>query len=85
MTNEFYRFSTVTGKSYNVFDTIKLLNPVQVAYYMFHEVYPVDIKISEDRKTNKKCLVFYFIRSETKNVYDQWCRNNELYKKEGEN
>lgn len=82
MTSEFYRFSTVTGKSYNVFNTVKILNPAQSAYYMYNEIYPVDIRISEDRRTNKKCLVFYFIRSETKNVYDQWCKNNGLIKKE---
>lgn len=82
MDNEFYRYSTVTGKKYNVFETIKILNPSQAAFYMYSEVYPVDIMISEDRHTGKKCLVFYFIRSETKIPYDQWCRNNGLVKKE---
>ena len=81
MNEEFYRHSTVTGKSYNVFDCIKILNIYQAIYYMEHEVYPVDILISEDRKTKKKCLVFYFIRSETKIPYDEWCKNNGLYKK----
>lgn len=82
MTNEFYRFSTVTGKSYNIFSTIKILNPTQSAFYMYNNVFPVDIRISEDKKSNKKCLVFYFVRSETKEVYDQWCKNNGLSKKE---
>ncbi len=83
MTDEFYRFSTVTGKSYNVFSTIKILNPTQSAFYIYNSVYPVDIRISEDRKTEKKCLVFYFIRSETKEVYDKLCSNNGVEKKEG--
>lgn len=77
MDNEFYRYSTVTGKSYNVFETIKILNIYQSIFYMENLVFPVDIGISEDRKTGKKCLVFYFIRTETKEVFDKWCKNKE--------
>lgn len=78
MNEEFYRRSTVTGKSYDVFETVKILNIYQSIFYMENNVYPVDIKISEDRKTGKKCLVFYFIRSETREAYDQWCKNKGL-------
>ena len=77
MNDEFYRMSTVTGKKYNVFETIKILNIYQAIFYMENDIYPVDIMISEDRKINRKCLVFYFIRTETKEVFDRWCKNRE--------
>jgi hypothetical protein len=82
MNDEFYRYSSVTGKSYNIFECIKILNIYQAIAYMEDEVYPVDITISEDRKTGRKCLVFYFIREETKVPYDKWCKNKGLSKED---
>lgn len=73
MSDEFFRRSTVTGKSYDIFKTVKILNIQQACGYMENEVFPVDIKISIDNKTKKKCLVFYFDREESKDVYDKWC------------
>ena len=46
MGDEYYRFSTVTGKKYNVFDSVKLLNLNQCIFYMENNVFPDDIKIS---------------------------------------
>ena len=46
--DEFYRFSTVTGKSYDVFKTVKILNILQAASYMDNDVFPVDIRVSRD-------------------------------------
>lgn len=73
MSDKFFRRSTVTGKSYDIFKTVKILNIQQACSYMENEVFPVDIKISIDNKTKKKCLVFYFDREESKDVYDKWC------------
>lgn len=75
--DEFYRKSTVTGKSYDVFKTVKILNIQQACSYMDNDVFPVDIKVSIDQRSGKKCLVFYFDREESKVVYDKWC-NYEL-------
>ena len=77
MENKFDRYSTVTGKRYNVFETIKILNIYQAIFYMESEIYPVDIGISEDRKNGRKCFVYYFVRSETIDVFDRWCKNKE--------
>lgn len=77
MTDEFYRLSTVTGKRYNVFSTIKILNIYQAIFYIEQDIYPVDIKISIDNKLNRKRLVFYFIREETKEAFDIWCKNKQ--------
>ena len=72
--DEFYRFSTVTGKKYDVFKTVKILNILQAASYMDNEVFPVDIRVSQDND-KRRCLVFYFDREESKDVYDKWCKH----------
>lgn len=77
MDDQFYRTSTVTGRSYDVFKTVKILNIQQACSYMDNDVFPVDIKVSIDQRSGKKCLVFYFDREESKEVYDKWC-NYEL-------
>ena len=77
MDNVFYRTSTVTGRSYDVFKTVKILNIQQACSYMDNDVFPVDIKVSIDNRTGKKCLVFYFDKEGSKDVYDKWC-NYEL-------
>ena len=71
MGDEFYRMSTVTGRKYNIFETVKILNINQCIYYMQNGFYPVDIKISQNEKENK-CLVFYYNKNETKKIYEDW-------------
>lgn len=75
--SEYYRTSTVTSKSYDIFKTIKILNMEQCAFYMDRNVNPVDIKLSESNKKDKKMLVFYFIKDETIEVYREWCAYKE--------
>ena len=75
--SEYYRISTVTSKSYDIFKTIKILNIEQCAFYMSRDVYPVDIKLSESNKNGKPCLVFYFIKDDTKDAYAEWCAIKE--------
>lgn len=71
MSEEFYRLSTVTGKKYNIFDTVKILNLNQCIFYMQNEFYPEDIKITINDKGNK-CLVFYYNKELTKSIYEEW-------------
>lgn len=40
---------------------------------------PVDIYISRDFKTNKPIVCFLFLRDETKDVYDAWCKRGDDY------
>ena len=75
--SEYYRVSTVTSKSYDIFKTIKILNMEQCAFYMDRGVNPVDIKLSASNKTDKKLLVFYFNKDETTSVYKEWCAYKE--------
>lgn len=77
MKDERFRISTVTSKSYNVFDCIKILNMQQCAFYMERGVNPVDVKLSESVRNGKKLLIYYFIKSETTEVYKEWCAYKE--------
>lgn len=76
MGEEYFRLSTVTGKSYDVFRTVKILNIQQVCYYLSKNVELRDIRQSLD-KNGKAVLVFYFYKDDTKEAYDEWCKNKE--------
>lgn len=73
MADPYYITSSVTGKTYDVFSVIRLLNIRQVAFYMNLGIPLQDIEVSQDRKTGLPVLVFYFNRDDTKEAYDIWC------------
>ena len=71
MGDEFYRLSTVTGKKYNVFDCVKILNLKQCMFYMENDIFPDDIKIIRNEK-GEKCFLFYYNKDATRDVYNKW-------------
>lgn len=73
--DEYLRYSRLTGKKYNVFDCIRIYNLEQAIAYMNNSVLPVDIKIGKDRDGERSILVFYFVKEETKDVYDLWLKH----------
>lgn len=75
--DSYIRFSTVTGKSYDVFRCVKVRNFLQVQAYMSNDVYPVDIRVEYNNRENKNGLVFYFDKEGSAEVFDKWC-NREL-------
>lgn len=66
--------SRVTGKEYDLWSVIRILNPRQAAFYCSKGLEIQDIEVSEDRRTKEPVLVFYFIKEETKVPFDEWCR-----------
>ena len=75
---EYIKRSALTGRKYNIFDdVITLLNPLQAAFYVYNGVDLLDVQLSTDRKTEKPILIFLFKRSETKEVFDLWCKQKE--------
>lgn len=72
--DEYIRFSRLSGRKYNVFECIKIYNLDQAIAYMSNDVLPVDIKIGENRQ-GRLILVFYFVKEETKLVYDLWVKH----------
>ena len=77
MSEPYFVKSAVTQREYDLFNAVKIVNIQQACKYMENDVLPVDIKVSVDPKTNKKCVVFYFDKTESHDVYDKWC-NYEL-------
>lgn len=72
--------STTTGKTYDIWSVIRILNPRQAAFYVSRGLEIQDIELSEDRKTKEPILVFFFNKEETKEPYDEWCsRKQEKY------
>lgn len=68
------KHSEITGRDYNPFTQIRILNPRQAAWYIFRKCPLQDIEISEDRRTGDKVVVFIFNREDTVTVFDEWVR-----------
>jgi hypothetical protein len=79
--NQYIRRSAITGKKYDVFDdVIILVNPSQAAWYVSKNVNLLDVRLGNDKKTGNPILLYLFKRSETKEVFDEWCKRNEVKK-----
>lgn len=74
MAEPYYITSNVTGRVYDIFSIIRILNTKQVAYYMSCGIELQDIEVSQDRKTGEPVLVFYFNRDDTKDIFESWCK-----------
>lgn len=60
--------SKVTGLCYSGEDMVYISNPLQTAKYMKHGATLYDVIQSQDK------LIFIFSRSETRMLFDLWCR-----------
>ena len=79
--NQYIRRSAITGKKYDVFDDVIILaNPSQSAYYVNRGLNLLDVRLGSDKKTGQPILLYLFKRSETKEVFDEWCKRNEVKK-----
>lgn len=74
---EYWKISDITGKRYNLFQIIRILNVKQAAYYSASGLDLLHIECSSDRKTGEPVYVFYFNREDTKDVYDKWCKKKQ--------
>lgn len=64
-----------TGKEYYISDVVRIINISQVIAYLKNGAELYDLYTSVDRDDpNKNLLVFIFNRSETKELYDKWCK-----------
>lgn len=66
--------SRFTSQDYYSNEAIRILDPMQAALYWTNGVIPLDIFPSRDYKTDKALIVYVFRKSETKEVFDKWCR-----------
>lgn len=77
MSSPHYETSKITGRTYDIFSIVRILNIKQVIYYMKCNLEVMDIEISADRKTGEPILVFCFDREKSKPVFDMWCKKKE--------
>lgn len=68
-------FSHVTNKQYDVRKSIRILNPLQVAFYMRKHAELLDIYPSKSLDGSRDLIVFVFDREATKSLYDSWCKH----------
>lgn len=75
---EFIKRSALSGEKYDVFDkdVIRILNPLQSAFYVSRSVPILDVQLSTDN-IGRPILVYLFRRSQTKECFDAWCRQKE--------
>ena len=57
MGEEFLRRSKITGRKYDVFSCVRILNPLQAAAYIDNDAELLDVYISRDNN-DKRIMVF---------------------------
>ena len=68
-----YITSDATGKVYAIQDVVRILNPKQQLLYIKAGLYPLDLYVSIDEKTDKDVLVMIFSKEESYPLYQKWC------------
>jgi len=76
MNERYIKRSEITGRNYDLFQCVKILNISQAIFYLNHNVKLMDLQISKD-KQDKDILVFVFKKSDTKDAYDLWCKRGD--------
>ena len=82
MNHPHFKKSPITGREYDLFEVVRILNIPQVIFYLQNNVPLEDIIISEDRRRGTPVLVYLFSRRLSKDAYDRWCKERD---KENEN
>lgn len=62
-------FSQLTGREYEIEDSVTIVNPKQYGLYIKHNLNPIDLFWSKDR------LVMVFNKFESKRLYEKWCKH----------
>ena len=77
MKRPYYETSKTTGKTYDIWSVIRIMNPKQAAFYCSKGLEMLDIEVSEDRKTKEPVFVYFFNKEETKVPFDEWCNRKQ--------
>ncbi len=71
----FIQKSKITGKQYNVFESVKIVNIKQSILYIKNGCELLDLYVSNDRNTGEPIFVFVFPQKESKKYFDLWCKH----------
>lgn len=66
-------YSSLRKNQFDESDSIRIINPKQAAFYWSKGLQPLTIYPSKDYKTDEPILAFIFKRSETKELFTEWC------------
>lgn len=69
--------SSFTGKSYDPAKCCRIVNMLQLAFYLDNDVELLDLYVSKDYKTNKPMLVGIVSKENSYEAYNLWCTNKE--------
>lgn len=76
--SQYIKRSALTGQKYDMFDdVITIINPSQAAYYVDKGLCILDVRLGNDRSTGHPILLFLFKKSDTKEIFDEWCKRGE--------
>lgn len=66
--------TNLQARDYLPHEVVRIVNPKQYLLYIKNGVFPVDMCASVDEKTNNIILAMIFLKSETSEVYQKWCK-----------
>lgn len=69
--------SNLKPRSYTQNEVVRIVNQKQYLTYVKNGVYPIDMYVSIDEKTDNTILAMIFLKEDTSEVYKKWC-NYEL-------
>jgi len=72
MSSEYFKESRITGKKYDLFKQVRILNIQQAIFYLKNGVCLQDIEISKDRNGKNDVLVFLFDKDESQEAFQAW-------------
>lgn len=67
--------SEVTGITYDPKSVVRLLNMKQAAAFCKFGCKIIDVYPSLDYKTNEPLMVIIFLKEDTREAYDLWCKH----------
>ena len=70
-------YSSLRHIEYDEHDAIRIVNPKQAAFYWSNGLKPLTIYPSKDYTTDEPILVFVFKKSETKDLFSEWCERKQ--------
>lgn len=67
--------SEVTGKTYDPSKVVRILNMKQAAAFCTQGCKIIDVYPSVDYKTGEPLMVILFLKEDTREAYDLWCKH----------
>lgn len=71
-------WSSLRKCEYDESDAIRIVNPKQAAFYWSKGLKPISIYPSKDYTTEEPILVFIFKKSDSKELFSEWCERKKI-------